>query len=76
MPRSGPREPGAPIGVPRQAPRRYGLAATSILAADAVTAGSQAVRADRTHNPDLLAVRGACTCARPGVRPNRGATHR
>ena len=41
------------------APRRYGLAATSILAADAVTAGSQAVRADRTHNPGLLAVRGA-----------------
>jgi len=40
-------------------PRRYGLAATSILAADAVTAGSRAVRADRTHNSDLLAVRGA-----------------
>jgi FAD/FMN-containing dehydrogenase len=40
-------------------PRRYGLAATSILAADAVTAGSRAVRADRTHNPDLRAVRGA-----------------
>jgi len=52
------------------------LAATSILAADAVTAGSQAVRADRTQNPDLLAVRGACTCAPARGRPNRGATHR
>ena len=50
-------------------PPRYGLAATSILAGDAVTAGSQAVRTDRTHNPDLLAVRGACTCA-----PARGKT--
>jgi len=57
-------------------PAAMALAATSILAADAVTAGSQAVRADRTQNPDLLAVRGACTCAPARGRPNRGATHR
>ena len=59
-------------GVPRLAPRRYGLAA-AILAADGVTAGSQAVRAGRTHNPDLLAVRGAGTCApaRGKTRPHR-----
>jgi hypothetical protein len=49
-------------------PRRHGLAA-AILAADGVTAGSPAVRADHTHNPDLLGVRGASACA-----PARGMT--
>jgi hypothetical protein len=60
--------PALRAGVPGLAPRRYGLAAT-ILAADAVTAGSPGVRADRTDNPDLLGVRGAGTCA-----PARGKT--
>jgi FAD/FMN-containing dehydrogenase len=39
--------------------RWYGLAATSILAADVVTADGRLVRADREHKPDLLwAIRG------------------
>ena len=54
--------PALRAGVPRLAPRRYGLAAT-ILASDGVTADSQPVRAGRNHNPDLLAVRGAGTRA-------------
>jgi len=39
-------------------PRRYGMDAT-ILAAEGVAAGSQAVRVGCTHNPDVLGVRGA-----------------
>ena len=64
--------PALRAGVPRLAPRRYGLAAI-ILAADGVTAGSPGVRADRTDNPDLLRVRGAGTCApaRGKTRPHR-----
>jgi hypothetical protein len=39
--------------------RRYGLAASSIRAADVVTADGQLVRADREHHPDLFwAIRG------------------
>jgi hypothetical protein len=55
---------------PGLAPRRYGLAANGILAAEVVTADSQAVRAGRKHNPDLPgAIRGASTYA-----PARGKT--
>jgi hypothetical protein len=61
VPRSGPREPGARNGCLGWPPAA--MAATSILAADAVTAGSPAVRADHTDKPDLLAVRGAGACA-------------
>jgi hypothetical protein len=69
--------PALRAGVPGWPPRRYGLAAT-ILAADGVTAGSPAVRADRTDNPDSLGSAAPAPVHRPGVRPAPigGASHR